>query len=87
MTRDSGSPFSLAIGMRYASKMRPPPMLIPPDSPLAERLLDRAMAHEMRATRLRDLAKLLVEPTETGRGGRQPMSTLTVRPSHRTRST
>lgn len=56
--------------------MRPPPMFIPPQPSLGERLLHRATAHEMRAMRLRDLAKLLVEPTETVIGGRDRVSTL-----------
>jgi hypothetical protein len=63
--------------------MRPPPMFIPPHPPLAERLLHRAMAHEMRAMRLRDLAKLVVEPTEAGVGGRGPATTMRAAGAHR----
>lgn len=83
MARDPGGPFSLATRMRYAARMRPLPIFIPPHRPLAERLLNRALAHEMRAARLRDLAKLVVEPTEARVGGRGPVTTIRTTDAHR----
>lgn len=87
MTLDPENPFSRAVTVRYALKMRPPPIFIPPHPSLAERLLQRAMAHEMRAVRLRDLAKLVVEPTESGERGWGPVITMTAADVHRRRST
>lgn len=79
--------FSPAIAVRYAFKMRPPMKFIPPQPSLGERLLHRAMAHEMRAIRLRDLAKLVVEPTVTVGDGRDRVSTLTTVGRRRTTTT
>ena len=45
--------------------MRPPPLFILPHTTLVDRLLQRAMVHELLAIRLRELAKLVVEPTES----------------------
>lgn len=78
MSLDPENPYSRAVTVRYAVKMRPPPMFISPQPSLGERLLRRAIAHEVRAMRLRDLAKLVVEPTGISVCGLGPVSTKTA---------